>query len=399
MAVGYLTSSTLIDTVKREAMIPTSQNTFTENDFLAMANQEMRIGLVPSIMQYHQEYYVRDSAPIPLVANQSNYAIPYRAIGGKFREVFYLDLNNNVRSMTRISPDDRPYYQQTNFQNRFLYFYIEGNEVVLVPDVGPNPVGSLVFSFWMRPNELVDDAQVATIKSITTANTSGAMTSITAASPPVITSANHGLSTGNFITVSGSDCTPIIDGTWQVTVINANTFSIPTNVVTPGTKGTWVNSTTTYTLDQIPSTFASGGLYDLMQTNPGHKTISFDAVPLIIDTVHLQMTFNTVAVRSSSYGPNIGTAPIVGDYIALAGQCIIPQAPADLHDVLAQRVVMRCLQALGDQAGYGIAKDKLTEMEKSVGILIDNRSEGEPQKINNLKGLLRSAKLRRRGWL
>ena len=114
MATGYLTSSSLIATVKREGMIPSSQNTFTDADFLQIANQELRIGLMPSILQYHEEYYVRDSAPIPIVSGVSNYPIPYRAVGGKFREVFYVDSQGQLRSMTRISPDDRPYYQQAN---------------------------------------------------------------------------------------------------------------------------------------------------------------------------------------------------------------------------------------------------------------------------------------------
>lgn len=399
MAVGYLTSSSLIETIKREALIPTSQSTFTDSDFLSMANQEMRIGIVPSIMLYHQEYFVRDSAPITLVANQNSYPIPYRAIGGKFREVFYLDLNNNLRSMTRISPDDRPYYQQTNFQNRFLYFFIQGNEIVLVPSVGPNPVGSIVFSFWMRPNELVDASRVATIESIATTDQSGSISAITAASPPHITSTAHGLSTGNVVTIANSNSAPLIDGAWTITVLDANTFTIATNVTIPGTQGNWTYGSTTYTVDALPTGFTQMTKYDALQTNPGHRTISFDVTPLSVDNVNNKMTFNTADVRTPSFAPNIGTVPIVGDYISFAGECIIPQAPADLHDVLSQRVVMRCLQALGDTPGYGLAKDKLKEMETSIPILTDNRSEGEPQKINNLRGLLRSAKIRKRGWI
>ncbi len=123
MAVGFLTSSSLIATIKREGMIPEAQSTFTESDFLAMANQEVRIGLVPSILQYHEEYYARDSDPITLVASQSVYAIPYRAVGGKFRELFYLDNNSNLRTMVRISADDRPYYQGANPTN-YIYYYL-----------------------------------------------------------------------------------------------------------------------------------------------------------------------------------------------------------------------------------------------------------------------------------
>lgn len=321
MPVGYLNSTTLIETVKRDAMIPTSQSTFVDADFLALANQEMRIGLVPSILQYHQEYYVRDSAPLDIVENQSNYSIPYRAVGGKFRELFFRDTNGNLIAMTRISPDDRPYYQQSTFQNRFIYFYIKGNDVVLVPDVGSNVVGSLVFSFFMRPNELVSPTRIATISNIAIDTLAG---------------------------------------------------------------------TTTYTVDRIPTGFTTSINMDVLQTNPGHKTISFDVIPTAIDTTNKMITFTTTDLTSGA---------IAGDYVAFAGECIIPQAPADLHDVLAQRVVTRCLQALGDTAGLGIALQKLAEMEKYTGTLLDNRAEGQPVKATNLHGTLRTSKLRRRGWL
>lgn len=405
MSVGYLTSSTLIATIIREAMIPNTQSTFQESDFLAMANQEMRLGLVPSIMQHHQEYYVRDSAPVVLVANQDAYAIPYRAIGSKFREVFYQDTDGNLRSMTRISPDDRPYYQQTNFQNRFIYFYLQGNEVVLMPQVGSNPVGALIFSFWMRPNELVDESRVATILSETiVTNLSGSINNISATNPGVCTTPSpHGLSTGNVITISNSNSAPLIDGFQRVTVLSATTFSIPVSIELAGTGANWTYQTTTLQMDQIPSgvaAFSQGGvqnitgfttscLFDVMQRNPGHKTINYDVKALAIDPAGLTMIFNT---------GDIGNA-IPGDYISFAGECIVPQAPADLQDVLSQRVVVRCLQALGDQAGYQMAMGKLTEMEKACGILVTNRSEGQPQKINNLRGVLRGAKIRKRGWL
>lgn len=321
MPVGYLTSSTLIETVKREAMIPTNQSTFTNNDFLAFANQEMRIGLVPALMQYHEEYLVRDSDPVPLVSNQNNYAIPYRAVGGKFRGIFYQDTQGNLLTMTRIDPDNRTYFADSNLQDRFIFFFIQGNEIVLVPEVSENPVGSIIFSYYLRPNELVEETRVGTI----------------------------------------------------------TTIAIDTGA-----------GTTTVTLDQVPTGFSTTVDFDLLQTRPGHKTIALDVRPSSIDSTNKTMTFDSDDVPSSL---------IVGDYVAFSGECIIPQVPADLHDVLSQRVVLRCLQALGDKDGYGIAQSKLGEMEQKTGNLVDNRAEGEPIKINNLRGVLRSSKIRNRGWI
>src|SRR3990167_5315956 len=102
---GYLTTDTLLEMIKTESMVPDSNAALDDDDFLAMANQEMRIGMLPTIMQFHEEYLVRTDTPTALVANQSAYAIPYRAVGGKLREVFYLDTSNNLNKMVRVNPD------------------------------------------------------------------------------------------------------------------------------------------------------------------------------------------------------------------------------------------------------------------------------------------------------
>lgn len=336
MSTGYLTSSSLISTIKRIGMIPTSQSTFTNDDFLAMANEEIKMGILPSTMVFHEEYYVRDSDEITLVANQDRYPIPYRAVGGKFREIFYKDTNGNLRSMSRISPDERPYYQMSNFHNKFVYFFIEGNDIVLVPQVQDNPVGSLIFSYYMRPNDLVDENRVANIISISV-----------------------GASTTTF-------------------TVNA----IPSNL-------------TSFVQDGVTLTgFSTTSKLDILQRKPGHKTIAFDLYPASIDSNNNTITFNTVDLSSEASANSI----VVGDYVSFACECIIPQIPSDLHDVLAHRVMMRCLQALGDAQGYQIAAARLAEMEKYMGHLIDNRAEGTPAKIANNGSLLKASKLRKRLW-
>lgn len=330
MAVGYLTSSSLIATVKRESMIPASQNTFTDADFLAIANQEIRIGMVPTILQYHEEYFVRDSDPIAIEANKSSYAIPYRAIGGKFRELFYKPDTNNLRSMSRISPDDRPYFQESGFQNPFVYFYIKGNEIVLLPDVGANPTGSLLFSYYFRPNELVDESRSATI-------------------------------TG--IAIGASD-----------TVLTVN--EIP-------------SSLEAFIRDGITLTgFDTTSRLDILQNRPGHKTINFDVLPSAVDTTNKTITFSNDDIDTSSI--------ILGDYICFAGECIIPQIPSDLHEVLVQRVIQRCVQALGDAQAVQMSSAKLSEMNQNMGSLIDNRAEGQATKAINRNGLVRNSLARHR---
>jgi hypothetical protein len=68
---------------------------------------------------------------------------------------------------------------------------------------------------------------------------SGSVTNISMDSPTEITSTAHGLFSNRKISISGSDSSPIVDGNHVVTVLNANVFTIPLNVITEGTAGSW----------------------------------------------------------------------------------------------------------------------------------------------------------------
>lgn len=310
---SFLTSETLIASVIRRSHIPESQSTFQDVDFLALANEETMFGIVPSVLKFHQEFFV-SPAYVPLVPNQSSYAIPDRSIGTKIREIYYQDTQGNLREMARIEPEDIPYYQNRSTTNYPRTFYIQNNSVVLVPDVLTGVTGNLVIKYYQRPNQLVTSDRVAVISNID--RTTG---QIQFSAVPLIMSTS----------------TPI----------------------------------------------------DFLQTSSGHKCYSINIVPSAVNTTLNMITFNLADIPSDL---------IVGDRVALAGETNIPQIPDELHPLLSQRVVCRCLEAQQDIQGLQLANQKLSEMEQQLGSLIDNRAEGTPQKINNLRGTLRAGKLSRR---
>lgn len=83
---------------------------------------------------------------------------------------------------------------------------------------------------------------------------SHAISGNTVANPTVVTSASHGLTSGDVIYIVNSNSTPTIDGQRTVTVTGANTFTVPVNVTTAGTRGEWLstieyNVVTDYDLD------------------------------------------------------------------------------------------------------------------------------------------------------
>jgi hypothetical protein len=66
------------------------------------------------------------------------------------------------------------------------------------------------------------------------------ITSISVANPTVITSTSHGLVNLSYVMISDSNSTPSIDGVYQITKINSNTFSIPVNVTSSGTSAVFI---------------------------------------------------------------------------------------------------------------------------------------------------------------
>ena len=72
MVKPYYTSSSLISAVKRKASIPVAQVTFSDEDILAFANEELYLAQVPSILQYHEEYFVY-TKETPLIPDISRY--------------------------------------------------------------------------------------------------------------------------------------------------------------------------------------------------------------------------------------------------------------------------------------------------------------------------------------
>lgn len=65
------------------------------------------------------------------------------------------------------------------------------------------------------------------------------ITAISAANPSEITSAGHGLITGETVYIYNTDSTPALQGEYEVTVTSTNTFTIPVEVFGAGTTGIW----------------------------------------------------------------------------------------------------------------------------------------------------------------
>lgn len=163
---SYMNSTDLIASVKRRCLVPLNQSTFTEEDLLAFADEEMSIGLVPSVISAHEDYLMYTEV-VPLVTNITRYVIPYRAIGNRLREISFEDQSGNVYEMTRIGVAEVPFYNLTSASSRAYAFYVENNEIVLTPNnAGPFTDAKLRMTYYMRPSTMVMVDEVAVISSI-----------------------------------------------------------------------------------------------------------------------------------------------------------------------------------------------------------------------------------------
>lgn len=400
----YLTSDGIIESVKRKISFPTSQVTFSDDDILKFANEEMFIAQVPSVLIYHEEFFV-SSQDSPLLANKTRYAIPNRAIGMKLRDVFWKDTNGNLYDMARINPEEKAYFQRDFNTGRQPYpYYLEGNEVVLASTNLPNPTGNLVFSFFLRPNQLVADENAAIIIDFSTLM-SVVDASISAGDQIVFTNpqgvelavytATIGVPLANEFLIGVSDT---VTATNIVNLINLSDFATASNInadITinyddPGltlsainTVGFVINPAKVVNFDSMPANILNGELIDFLQTNPGHRILSYD----------IEVPVGGISGTSILF--ESGTVPLTavpGDYICLANTAIIPYIPPDLHTVLAERTAARILSAIGDLENLGAVQAKIKEMEGSQGMLLDNRIEGRPQKVMNKNSLIRYGK-------
>jgi hypothetical protein len=281
----WMTTNDLIEAVKRKISFPTSQATFTDQDIVKFANEEMFISQVPSVLEYHEEYFVYQKT-VPLKTNVNRYAIPDRATGMKLRDLFFQDSNGNLVEMVRVNADDRAFFQRNVGANTTVYkFFLQGNDVVITPSVTSDPSGSLLFVFFLRPNQLVVNSRAASINGFnqtitvnssliqvldtvnvdnalfTAVNTNGGSISAieyySSLETKITTSTPHQLTEGQIVTISGSDCVPSIDGDYEVSVLDDTKFLITKEIGVNGSTGSFTS----------PNFFVIGGTDALTTTN------------------------------------------------------------------------------------------------------------------------------------
>lgn len=157
---------------------------------------------------------------------------------------------------------------------------------------------------------------------------------------------------------------------------------------------------TVFTLCTVPCHFSCTTVYDIIQGKSPNKILTYDSCYTSLCVSAKTITFANSQLKRPD-PKALSTISItfnVGDYIMKAEETVYPQAPAELHPILAQRTTVKLLEALGDTEGMQNAQKELERMEYNAMTLIDNRVEGSPQKIRTNNSILRQTVGNKRGW-
>ena len=134
---NVMKTSTLIDSLKRKAFLPTDQNTFSEQDFINILNEELQYFVLPRLLRTHEEYLVTFE-DVATVSGQARYPIPVRASGNKLRDVAFVVKDNansavvRYHELSRVSLEDLSDFNEDSSADYNDAFYVEGDEIVLV---------------------------------------------------------------------------------------------------------------------------------------------------------------------------------------------------------------------------------------------------------------------------
>ena len=154
-----------LDQVKSRAQLPDITGALSDADILLLADQAMQTEIEPLVVGMKRDYWVK-TYDQDITANVSDYRIFHRSIGSKLRDLLLVDQNGNEYSIPEIAPEQAWRYKQVQGDwNTSVAYYVQGEEVVLVPT--PTQTGYTLRQKYClrRPRLTIDTDNYAAITS------------------------------------------------------------------------------------------------------------------------------------------------------------------------------------------------------------------------------------------
>lgn len=159
------TSDDLIKSVRVRGMFPdASRGSLSAENILLIASEEIRERIAPLILSVREHYY-ETYIDYDVVANQSIYQIPYRAIGGLASTVQYIS-NQSVVPLSNLDPYSQ---ESTNSSGTPRGFWFENEHITVYPK--PNSAsGQVRVRYYQRPSLLAQTIDCSQIIEVDSAN-------------------------------------------------------------------------------------------------------------------------------------------------------------------------------------------------------------------------------------
>lgn len=161
-------TTALLASIRRHTSIPATHPSFTDEQVLADATEELLTYLLPLGMVERQELWAGPTGRlrVPLVLGQADYPIPARAAGAKVRAARLLDSQGN--------PIHLNYYGREEIARRYDDgsppdgLVLEGGSIRLFPTPRSMPPGyTLEVEFYVRPGQLILQQRAARVIAVT----------------------------------------------------------------------------------------------------------------------------------------------------------------------------------------------------------------------------------------
>jgi hypothetical protein len=289
------TSTGLIAQIKRRALIPTSQNLFTDSDLIAMLNEELQNRVIPYILAVREDYFLTYNE-YTQNGSTTEIDIPKNAIGNKINQVNIYTASSDDSFFASV-----PRLTVSQINDYYGGYYIQGSKIKIFPQAITS--GQLRIYYYRRPSEIVATSRTAIISTVNT-NTS------------IVCSTNlpSNITTGSNIDIVSNEQ--------------------PWDTITERTAGTVLNAT----LDLTDTTDIETGFYVASRGESPFAQIPQDTIPLLIQAV---------VVRMMEYmGDNNGFQSAVLTYAQMESDnrnLITPRVDAQPKKISAHRRLSRYL--------------------------------------------------------
>jgi len=162
------TTTALLESIKRRAMIPASQVLFTDAELLSVLTEELHADIVPLILSVREDFFLYNHDQ-SIDASENKYAIHARAFGQKLKDAVLLNSDGKEVDLPRSNPSSLKKEQSKGtFLSSGPTFYFEGDEVVIYPDTSNLGSMSLRMKIYRRPNNLVAQSAAGQITAVDT---------------------------------------------------------------------------------------------------------------------------------------------------------------------------------------------------------------------------------------